>query len=144
MIVKFVNVIIAKAIRDGASDIHVEPAENLLRVRFRMAQRLEKSTKVEDREKAQTLRRAIELSGGAGVDNQFAKLVGILNSVTEGGGALLDNTATMWLQELSDGAAHNLNNLPIIIAGSAGGYLKQGQVVNVDPIAVIFNNAMPY
>jgi len=35
-IVKFVNVIIAKAIRDGASDIHVEPGENLLRVRFRM------------------------------------------------------------------------------------------------------------
>jgi hypothetical protein len=63
---------------------------------------------------------------------KFAQLVGILNSVSEGGGALLDNTATMWLQELSDGAAHNLNNLPIIIAGGAGGYLKQGQVVNVD------------
>ncbi|HZL99539.1 MAG TPA: ATPase, T2SS/T4P/T4SS family [Planctomycetota bacterium] len=35
-IVKFVNVIIAKAIRDGASDIHIEPGENLLRVRFRL------------------------------------------------------------------------------------------------------------
>ena len=35
-IVKFVNVIIAKAIRDGASDIHVEPGENILRVRFRL------------------------------------------------------------------------------------------------------------
>ena len=38
----------------------------------------------------------------------------------------------MWLPELSDGAAHNLNNLPIVIAGSAGGYLKTGQVVNVE------------
>ncbi len=45
---------------------------------------------------------------------------------------MLDNTATMWLQELSDGAAHNLNNLPIVIAGSAGGYLKQGYAVNVE------------
>src|SRR4029077_10889848 len=63
---------------------------------------------------------------------KYAKLVGLLDSIGEGGGTLLDNTATMWLQELSDGAAHNLNNLPIVIAGGAGGYLKQGQVVNVD------------
>ena len=35
-IVKFVNVIIAKAIRDGASDVHVEPGEAILRVRFRL------------------------------------------------------------------------------------------------------------
>ena len=26
----------------------------------------------------------------------------------------------MWLPELSDGAAHNLNNLPIVIAGQRG------------------------
>ncbi len=63
---------------------------------------------------------------------KYAKLVGLLDSIGEGSGTLLDNTATMWLQELSDGAAHNLNNLPIVIAGSAGGYLKQGQVVNVE------------
>ena len=63
---------------------------------------------------------------------KYAKLVGLLDSISEGGGKLLDNTATMWLPELSDGAAHNLNNLPIVIAGSAGGYLKTGQVVNVE------------
>ena len=63
---------------------------------------------------------------------KYAKLVGLLNSIGEGDGTLLDNTATMWLQELSDGAAHNLNNLPIVIAGSAGGYLKQGYAVNVE------------
>jgi hypothetical protein len=64
--------------------------------------------------------------------SKYAKLVGLLDSISEGGGKLLDNTATMWLPELSDGAAHNLNNLPIIVSGSLGGYLKQGQVVNVD------------
>jgi hypothetical protein len=63
---------------------------------------------------------------------KFAKLVGLLDSIQEGGGTLLDHSATMWLPELSDGAAHNLNNLPIVIAGSAGGYLKQGAAVNVE------------
>jgi hypothetical protein len=38
----------------------------------------------------------------------------------------------MWLQEFSDGSAFNLNNMPIVIAGSAGGYLKQGVAVNVE------------
>jgi hypothetical protein len=47
----------------------------------------------------------------------------------------------MWLPELSDGAAHNLNNLPIVIAGSAGGYLKQGAVVNVDSKSPGFGNS---
>ena len=63
---------------------------------------------------------------------KFAKLVGLLDGIQEGTGTLLDNTATMWLSELSDGAAHNLNNLPILIAGGAGGYLKQGAAVNVE------------
>jgi len=63
---------------------------------------------------------------------KYAKLVGLLDSISEGDGKLLDHTATMWLPELSDGAAHNLNNLPIVIAGGASCYLKQGQVINVD------------
>jgi hypothetical protein len=63
---------------------------------------------------------------------KFARLVGLLDGIEEGSGTLLDNTATMWLNELSDGAAHNLNNLPILIAGGAGGYLKQGYAVNVE------------
>jgi hypothetical protein len=33
---------------------------------------------------------------------------------------------------MSDGNAHNLNNLPIIHAGSCGGYFKTGQAINVD------------
>ena len=63
---------------------------------------------------------------------KYARLVGLLDSISESNGTLLDNTATMWLPELSDGAAHNLNNLPIVVAGKAGGYLKTGQVVNVE------------
>jgi hypothetical protein len=62
---------------------------------------------------------------------RFAQLVGLLDSIKEGDRTLLDNTACMWLPELADGNAHNNNNLPIVIAGSAGGYLKQGVSVNV-------------
>jgi hypothetical protein len=63
---------------------------------------------------------------------KFAYLVGQLNSFDEGdGGKVLDNCAAIWFNELSDGNAHNLNNMPIIQAGSCGGYFKQGQAVNV-------------
>jgi hypothetical protein len=63
---------------------------------------------------------------------QFAYLVGKLDSFQEGDGTLLDNTATVWFQEMSDGSACNLNNLPILQAGGCGGYFKTGCAVNVE------------
>ena len=57
---------------------------------------------------------------------KYAKLVHLINGIHEGGAPMLDNSAVMWLPELADGNAHNNNNLPIVIAGSGGGYLKQG------------------
>lgn len=63
---------------------------------------------------------------------KYVELVGLLDSIPEGDGTLLDNTSTTWLPELADGNSHNTNNLPIIIAGSLGGYLKQGVAVNLD------------
>lgn len=63
---------------------------------------------------------------------KFAYLVGQLDSLAEGDGTMLDNTATVWFQEDSDGNAHNLNNMPIIQAGGCGGYFKTGQAINVD------------
>jgi hypothetical protein len=63
---------------------------------------------------------------------QFARLVGRLDGFTEGDRTLLDGTATVWFQEMSDGNAHNLNNLPILQAGSCGGYFKTGWAVNVE------------
>jgi hypothetical protein len=63
---------------------------------------------------------------------RYAQLVQLVDSIPEGDGTMLDNSAVMWLPELADGNAHNNNNLPIAIAGSLGGYLKQGVSVNVD------------
>ena len=65
--------------------------------------------------------------------SKFAKLVGMLDGIKNGDGStLLDSTAAVWFNEMSDGAAHNLNNLPIIQAGGCGGYFKTGWTVNVD------------
>jgi len=64
---------------------------------------------------------------------KFAKLVAMLNDVPESNGTTaLDNSAAIWFQEMSDGNAHNLNNLPVIQAGSVAGYFKTGWAVNVD------------
>jgi len=66
---------------------------------------------------------------------KFANLVGMLDRIPEGDGTVLDNTATVWFNEMSDGNAHNLNNAPIIQAGGAGGYFKTGWIINLDPAA---------
>jgi hypothetical protein len=63
---------------------------------------------------------------------KFANLVKMLDSIPEGGGTVLDNSIAVWMNEMSDGNAHNLNNAPIIQAGSGGGYFKTGQVINLD------------
>jgi hypothetical protein len=64
---------------------------------------------------------------------KFANLVQMLDSINEGDGKLLDHSAAIWFNEMSDGNAHNLNNAPIIQAGSCGGYFKTGWAINVDP-----------
>jgi len=63
---------------------------------------------------------------------KFANLVKMLDSIPENSGTVLDNTVAVWMNEMSDGNAHNLNNSPIIQAGSGGGYFKTGRVVNLD------------
>ena len=63
---------------------------------------------------------------------KFAHLVGVLDGIDEGDGTLLDHSAAVWFQEMSDGLAHNLNNLPIVQVGSAGGYFRTGCAVNVE------------
>jgi len=63
---------------------------------------------------------------------KFAHLVGQLDDIEEGDGTLLDHCAVVWFREHSDGSAMNLNNMPILHAGSCGGYFKTGHAVNVD------------
>jgi hypothetical protein len=43
---------------------------------------------------------------------------------------LLDKSIVMWTNQIADGPSHTFKNVPHIIAGSGGGYLKQGEYVD--------------
>jgi len=56
----------------------------------------------------------------------------MLDGIKNGDGStMLDDSATVWFNEFSDGLAGNTNNMPIIQAGSCGGVFKTGWTVNV-------------
>ena len=62
---------------------------------------------------------------------QFAYLLGKLKNVAEGSGTMLDNTVVLWASEFGDSSGHGSSNLLWALAGNAGGYFKQGQVLNL-------------
>lgn len=62
---------------------------------------------------------------------QFKYLLDLLDSYDEGGSTVLDNSAVVWANELSDGKAHDFRDLPFVIAGSCGGFLRNGQYIKV-------------
>lgn len=70
------------------------------------------------------------------VDRQFAQTFRHLLSrlgeyVMPSGGTLLDCGVSCWFNDLGNGPAHSRQNLPWIIAGSAGGRLRQGEYVQL-------------
>lgn len=62
--------------------------------------------------------------------NTFKHLLDTWSEYQTPAGALLDNAFALWTSHVAVGPSHSFSNLPIIIAGSAGGYLKQGQYVD--------------
>jgi hypothetical protein len=58
---------------------------------------------------------------------QYAYLLQRLKSIKEGDKTLLDNSMIMFTSDLRDGNRHSPRNLPIVVAGNAGGKLKTGQ-----------------
>lgn len=68
------------------------------------------------------------------VDRQFARafahLLDRLSSYQVGDRTLLDCGVAVWYNDLSNGPAHGPNGTPYILAGSAGGYFKQGEFVD--------------
>jgi hypothetical protein len=45
-------------------------------------------------------------------------------------GSLLDNSVAAWTNDLGHGVSHTYENVPWVLAGSAGGYLKQGVYID--------------
>jgi hypothetical protein len=58
---------------------------------------------------------------------QFAYILTKLKEAREGGGSLLDNCMIAYGSGNSDGNRHNHDDLPIILAGKAGGAIRTGR-----------------
>jgi len=61
---------------------------------------------------------------------QFTYLVQRLKGIDEGGTSLLDNSILMFASSLFDGDAHSAEQLPIVLAGKAGGALRTGRILD--------------
>ncbi len=64
---------------------------------------------------------------------QFAWFVERLKSIPEGSGTLLDNSMLLFGSGLRDGNSHNPHNLPLVLAGKAGGRIRSGRHLSYDP-----------
>ena len=58
---------------------------------------------------------------------QFAYFLQKLKSMPEGAGSVLDSAAIVYGSGISDGDRHNHDDLPILVAGRAGGTLAPGR-----------------
>lgn len=70
------------------------------------------------------------------VDRHFAEtfkyLVDLLDAVElPTGDRLIDCGACVWYNDNGNGPAHSARNVPMIVAGSAGGFLRQGEYVRI-------------
>ena len=61
---------------------------------------------------------------------QVAYLIAKLKAVTVGAGTLLDQCAILFTTEVQEGRNHLTDNIPMIVAGRAGGALRTGQHVH--------------
>jgi hypothetical protein len=60
----------------------------------------------------------------------FIYLLDKLSSYAAPSGSLLDNAVAAWTNDLGHGVSHTYANIPWVLAGSYGGFLKQGLYVN--------------
>ncbi len=76
---------------------------------------------------------------------QFRFLIERLDSYSEGDGTVLDNSSVVWMNDLSHGLFHTDTDMPYVMAGSCGGYLRTGQHIKVNEAAQTdFYSDMPH
>ena len=74
----------------------------------------------------------------------FAYFVGKLKATPDGDGTLLDHTVILYGGALSDGNQHSNSNLPLVLAGHAGG-LRGGRHISAEaktPVTNLFVNLL--
>jgi hypothetical protein len=70
---------------------------------------------------------------------QYAYMLEKMKSIKEGDRTLLDNSMILFGAGICDGNRHNHNNLPILLAGRAGGTITPGRHVAVQPNTPLCN-----
>jgi hypothetical protein len=63
--------------------------------------------------------------------SQFAYFLDKLQSIKEGEGTLLDHSMILYGSGISDGNRHRHDDLPIVLAGRAGGTIKTGRHIKI-------------
>ncbi|MEN9578150.1 MAG: hypothetical protein RJA70_1159 [Pseudomonadota bacterium] len=64
--------------------------------------------------------------------SQLAYLATALSKIDDGGGQTgLDNTAILWVTEVSEGPNHKFTDMPWLLVGGLGGALKKGEHIDV-------------
>jgi hypothetical protein len=61
---------------------------------------------------------------------QFAYFLGKLDAYPEGDGTVLDHSLVLWATEIGESTQHDLTLMPYVFAGSAGGKIKAGQLID--------------
>lgn len=61
---------------------------------------------------------------------QLAYFLGKLASYQEGDSTLLDNTLLLWATEIGESTQHDLTMMPYVLAGSAGGAIGAGRLLD--------------
>jgi hypothetical protein len=61
---------------------------------------------------------------------QIAYFLQLLDSAPEPQGTMLDNSVVLWGNEIGLGDTHTHENIPWVIAGSAGGHLSTGRYID--------------
>jgi hypothetical protein len=60
----------------------------------------------------------------------FVHLLDRFSEYSTGQGTLLDSSFALWTSHVAAGPSHSSNNLPVIVAGGANGFLKTGQYID--------------
>ena len=67
----------------------------------------------------------------------FLRMVQKLSQITEANGkSMLDNSLVFWGGEMSQGAGHVQENMPVVLAGSAQGFIRPGRILDYSQYGV--------
>ena len=61
---------------------------------------------------------------------QFAYFLGKMDAYKEGDRSLLDNSIVLWATEIGESTQHDLMLMPYVLAGSAGGKIRAGRLLD--------------